>query len=68
MADALARAKRLYPDDTPEEQASAAQEIFHDWMQDWAAEREREGFPEDSPCLESCDQGTGEGRWHGVIR
>lgn len=30
------------------------------------AAMERESI-EDTPCLESCDTGTGEGRYHGVI-
>lgn len=41
---------------------------IHDEEMDAAEERamERESV-EDSPCLESCDTGTGEGRWHGLI-
>lgn len=52
---------------TPEERAEAAQELFHDWMADYAREREE---IEDTPCLENfnCDDaGTGEGRYHGRI-
>jgi hypothetical protein len=65
MARALRVAAENNPGAAPEEIAEVASDLFHDWMED--AARERESI-EDTPCLESCDQwGAGEGRYHGVI-
>ncbi len=34
-----------------------------------AEDRERFGYPEDTPCVQSCDfYGTGEGQYHGVLQ
>lgn len=58
-------AKRHGIEYTPEERASAAQELFQDWMAEAARERAE---IEDTPSLENCDDaGTGEGRYHGRI-
>lgn len=45
-------------------------EILHDWQCDMAEDREINGEPEDTFCIEAgrnnCDDwGTGEGRYHG---
>ena len=60
-------AQRFNIEYTPEERAEAAQDLFGEWMAEYAHEREQ---MEDTPCLENfhCDDaGTGEGRYHGRI-
>jgi hypothetical protein len=64
MMKALDIARLDNPGASPDEIQEIATDLFHDWTEE--AAREREGI-EDTPCLESCDTGTGEGRWHGVI-
>lgn len=45
------------------------EELVEDLLQEWAYEDARERAecgPDDSPCIENCDDaGTGEGRFHG---
>ena len=68
----VATIERDYPDETPAERAAMvedwiADELFEE-AADLAESRELCGYPQDTPCLQSCDMwGTGEGRFHGVI-
>lgn len=42
--------------------------VLDDWRADVAHDREVFGEPEDTPCVENCDDwGTGEGAYHGRI-
>jgi hypothetical protein len=66
LSKAMAYAKRRNPDATAEELQEIAADVLHEWNVEDALEREERGV-EDTPCLESCDTGSGEGRWHGVI-
>lgn len=68
---ALAEAQREVLRFGPIEQADdciadLAADLLYDWECEAAEDREMHGEPEDSPCLQSCDDwGSGEGRFHG---
>lgn len=65
---ALKEAQRQNPDLSGADLDEAVDEVLLDWAAEAAHDREVYGEPDDTPCLESCDQwGTGEGRYHGVI-
>lgn len=66
LAAARAWAARRNPDALPDELDEIARDVLADWEAEAAHEREVNGI-EDTPCLESCDEGTGEGRYHGRI-
>lgn len=62
------KAKAMYPDFDDEE----IEEVCQEWMEQRAQDREIDGYPEDTYCLEdgrdNCnDWGTGEGQFHGRI-
>lgn len=51
---------------SPDEINDLADEILDEWMVDVMRDRADQPIPEDSPCIQSCDDwGTGEGRYHG---
>lgn len=63
--EALRKSPDLYGDDLEQE----VQEVLSRWADEEAHDRELLGHPLDTPSLQSCDQsGSGEGRYHGVIR
>lgn len=67
---AEAEVRRTCPDIDPEDFDDAVEDTLQEWEADAAADRERDGVPEESPCLEqgrhNCnDGGTGEGQFHG---
>jgi hypothetical protein len=64
---AMLQVRNEFPDATEEELAGYADELVADWNQQAAFDRFYAGEPEDTPCLGSCDLGSGEGRYHGVI-
>ena len=65
---AIVEARRKYGDMDAADLADALSEIIDDWNAEASYERETFGEPEDTPCIENCDDwGTGEGRFHGRI-
>ncbi len=51
---------------TEQEISEGMADVLREWAADAALDRELYGEPDDTPCLQSCDDwGTGEGRYHG---
>lgn len=58
--DTEAEIQAMVEDEIAEEDCEAAREL--------AEHRELHGYPDDTPCIQSCnDWGTGEGQYHGRI-
>ena len=67
--EAEIRAHALDDDTEADIQAMVEDELAdedYEAARDLAEHREMFGYPEDTPCLQSCDDcGTGEGQFHG---